>query len=1216
MTSSEGSRSRLRPPRRIVVPFPSGQAMAHIPQPEVELIVSREAGRRFGLLGELPEGSRGHDLGFLRRLAEQVNAARDVTDHPERGLSAGQLNALGLLQGFLRGLLRHYLDTRNPALLHQALDWLERRFGTAAVSRMLERFVEQFPVPGVDSGETPDRPATTTPTDPRERILEQALLVFVVNRNPAVEPLRDLFDDAELENATGYRAMLASLAELFADQPDLDGRNLFELLHEPALAAPDSLRDQLRWIARAPEPLPEAPPPAQVLIGIGVLSEETRPIFTGPPGPPPPPELPAFAELALEEKRYSEDRSWMPELVLMAKSCYVWLDQLSKTYGRPIARLDEIPDEELDRLERWGITGLWLIGLWERSPASELVKRLCGNLEAAASAYSLYDTVIAERLGGESAFEELRERAKTRGIRLACDMVPNHTGVDSRWVIEHPDRFLSLRESPYPNYTFTGEDLSSDARVSLRIEDHYYDKTDAAVVFERIDNQTGEKLYIYHGNDGTRMPWNDTAQIDYLNPEAREAVIETILDVARRFPVIRFDAAMTLAKRHVHRLWYPEPGQGGDIPTRAEHGLTSEEFDRRMPEEFWRQVVDRVAAEAPDTLLLAEAFWLMEGYFVRTLGMHRVYNSAFMHMLRDEDNAKFRTALKQTLEFDPDILQRYVNFLTNPDEKAAAEQLGKGDKYFGICLMMATLPGLPMLGHGQFEGFEEKYGMEYQRAYRDEVPDAALVARHEREIVPILRRRALFAEVENFRLFDLDAVAGHVAQDVMVFSNRQGEKRALVIFHNHFGTTRGWIRSSVPYRDKSTGELVRETLASALAVPAGENVFCIYRDHLSGLEFLRAGTELEKRGLFVALGAYEHRVLYDFRHVHDETGEYRRLAEMLHSHGVPSIERALRELAVQPVQAPIRGLVSAETLRRLLAAGEAEPLERAATLDEIEARCRQIFEEIAPLLQPPVVEVAVEDEGAALVSTVEQMGPPIELPPTPSRGAQAAARARQTLEAILALRSGRAAEPTFPPLSEDRWPALLAWALLRDLGQLGEGSSQALFDEWLLARPVEQALRELGLAEGEAALAVGALQVLLDRGEWHRELDPEHPGVLFEGWLTDEEMRRFLGVNTFEEAEWFHREPWHELLVWLPMLAAVDERLGEAVDVAAVAAVMRRLIDAEEISGYQVGKLLAALGEEKVADEAEKGDEHGREDLALRVLRVPAAGGEARRPNS
>ena len=59
----------------------------------------------------------------------------------------------------------------------------------------------------------------------------------------------------------------------------------------------------------------------------------------------------------------------------------------------------------------------------------------------------------------------------------------------------------------------------------------------------------------------------------------------------------------------------------------------------------WRELVDRVAQEIPDTLLLAEAFWLMEGYFVRTLGMHRVYNSAFMNMLKNEDNIKFRYSI-------------------------------------------------------------------------------------------------------------------------------------------------------------------------------------------------------------------------------------------------------------------------------------------------------------------------------------------------------------------------------------------------------------------------------------------------------------------------------------------------------------------------------------------------------------------------------------------
>ena len=176
--------------------------------------------------------------------------------------------------------------------------------------------------------------------------------------------------------------------------------------------------------------------------------------------------------------------------------------------------------------------------------------------------------------------------------------------------------------------------------MAIRIEDGYWNHSDAAVVFQRVDESTGDVRYIYHGNDGTSMPWNDTAQLNFLLPEVREAVIQVILHVARTFPIIRFDAAMTLAKKHYQRLWFPAPGDAGAIPSRAEHGMSKPEFDAVFPVEFWREVVDRVAAEVPDTLLLAEAFWLMEGYFVRTLGMHRVYNSAFMNMLKMEDNAE------------------------------------------------------------------------------------------------------------------------------------------------------------------------------------------------------------------------------------------------------------------------------------------------------------------------------------------------------------------------------------------------------------------------------------------------------------------------------------------------------------------------------------------------------------------------------------------------
>ena len=159
---------------------------------------------------------------------------------------------------------------------------------------------------------------------------------------------------------------------------------------------------------------------------------------------------------------------------------------------------------------------------------------MCGNPEAVPSAYSLHDYIVAEDLGGEPAFLELKERATRRGIRLASDMVPNHVGIYSRWMIEHPDWFVSLDQNPYPWYTYGGANLSHDDRVSIHIEDHYYDRTDAAVVFKRRDTWTGSEKFVYHGNDGTSMPWNDTAQLNYLNPEVREAMIRTIIHVARQ----------------------------------------------------------------------------------------------------------------------------------------------------------------------------------------------------------------------------------------------------------------------------------------------------------------------------------------------------------------------------------------------------------------------------------------------------------------------------------------------------------------------------------------------------------------------------------------------------------------------------------------------------------------------------------------------------------
>ena len=190
------------------------------------------------------------------------------------------------------------------------------------------------------------------------------------------------------------------------------------------------------------------------------------------------------------------DRDWMPRLVLMAKSTYVWLDQLSKQYGRHIGRLDADPGR--------GARPACALGLHR-----PLADRALGAQPTPRSASSscaatpmpwrppIRSTTTASRddLGGEAAFEDLKDRAWARGIRMASDMVPNHMGIDSRWVDGAPGLVhLACPTPPYPVVLASAaRTCRTTTRVGIYLEDHYYDHTDAAVVFKRVDRRTGER---------------------------------------------------------------------------------------------------------------------------------------------------------------------------------------------------------------------------------------------------------------------------------------------------------------------------------------------------------------------------------------------------------------------------------------------------------------------------------------------------------------------------------------------------------------------------------------------------------------------------------------------------------------------------------------------------------------------------------------------------
>ena len=1201
------------------------------------------------------------DVAASRKLAEALNRSRGADADPAGAVNAGALFAMGLIDELSHALVERYRKQIDPAVLADAVRWFAAQINSdtsrpGRLEALLGTFTEQFPNAAIFRGEITAEQWLRGFTDGRpnrEAALEELLMLWIANNNPAFKPFHQLFADKGLKQQTVYASVTASFPDFFSTRPPLSPEigSLYDALRAPMLASPDSLIGQLDFIRERWAPYLGGDL-KRILLAIDVLREEDLAIWMrfNPPGPDQfrhgvpswgsmgfegdefigydelrRRSYPAGYQAPLDEyEAFSADQAWMPNVVLMAKSTYVWLEQLSKKYLRHIHRLDQIPDEELQLLASRGITGLWLIGLWERSTASRTIKRLRGHHDAVASAYSLKSYDIAVDLGGWEAYNHLKHRAAAFGLRLASDMVPNHMGIDSPWVIEHPDWFLHRWESPFPAYSFNGPDLSTDSRVEIKIDDRYYDQSDAAVAFRLRHHSDGSTRYVYHGNDGTSFAWNDTAQLDYSKAAVREHVIQTILHVARLFPIIRFDAAMVLAKRHVQRLWFPLPGAGGSIPSRAENAISQEEFDALMPNEFWREVVDRVAAEVPGTLLLAEAFWLLEGYFVRTLGMHRVYNSAFMNMMRDEENAKYRSYLKKTIEFDPDIMKRYVNFMSNPDERTAIDQFGTGDKYFGVCTLLATLPGLPMFAHGQIEGFMERYGMEFKQATMDEWPNEDLVLRHQHEIAPLLAKRYIFAGSSDFTLYDFWNGYGHVDENVFAYSNRFGDERSLVIYNNKYESTRGTIHISAAFMDKGSGSLRQRSLSDGLGLPTGESIVITCRD-THGLEYLRRATEMHWRGISFELHGFQCIVLLDWRALQPNAEwPWDRLCDSLGGRGVHSIHDEMVKLRLRPLHEALRSAVSPANVHALAkaAAGIAQrtteqrsgahPL--SSTKKELDPHLRaladksqlffdRLLEQIPEENSTPAPSAPIATTNATIAGTgVEAGAPSIPLSSQNGRDATPHAPAETTYSEtfrtlLLAATQLQALAQSFstdwpaqsrpllpgnaPATRQERtWAPILAWIVLRSIPAhcAPNGDRVALFDRLLFRHALADLFSSMGM-EGEASWQAAA-QVRLLLSPLAVAPDAIHTEALW----ADPDVRWLVGVNLAAGVTYFNKQQFEELLTWLQLptlleivrTEAAQAKSEQPAGIAAIEDAVAAARKAAQLAGYNLNKYLAA----------------------------------------
>jgi len=349
----------------------------------------------------------------------------------------------------------------------------------------------------------------------------------------------------------------------------------------------------------------------------------------------------------------------------------VWLRRLGCTLG-------DVPAREWDALAALPVDAVWLMGVWERSPAGLAIAAADPGLDAGnraalpdlrpedviGSPYCVRDYVVDSRFGDLPA---ARAELAARGLQLILDYVPNHVAPDHPWTVDRPGCLVGGSE----------DDLARDPAAFLRT---------GAGIFAR-------------GRDPYFPPWPDVVQLNAFSPELREAVAETLLRVADQCDGLRCDMAMLMTNDVFARTW--------GLPAPAE--------------DYWPPLIRRVKEAHPDFVFIAEAYWDME-WTLQQQGFDYCYDKRLYDRLAHEG----AESVRGHLQADAAYQERLIRFIENHDEPRAAATFGR-EQARAAAVVVSTLQGARMYHDGQFEGFRTRIPVFLDRG-PDEPPDEDLRA--------------------------------------------------------------------------------------------------------------------------------------------------------------------------------------------------------------------------------------------------------------------------------------------------------------------------------------------------------------------------------------------------------------------------------------------------------------------------------------------------------
>jgi hypothetical protein len=337
-----------------------------------------------------------------------------------------------------------------------------------------------------------------------------------------------------------------------------------------------------------------------------------------------------------------------------------WLEAISRREGSTID-LGSVPDSYWDDIADLGFDAVWLMGVWQRSPAGIEIALANDNLRASfdaalpdwqpydvvGSPYCVRDYVVDDHLGGPDGLASAREALARHGMGLILDFVPNHVAPDHQWTTVKPEVFVSG----------TNEDLESEPKS-----------------FVKIDGRV-----LANGRDPYFPAWPDVVQLNAFAPDLRAAVIETLNDIASRCDGVRCDMAMLVMNDVFARTW-------GDRVAPA------------PSTDYWPTVITAVRTAHPGFLFMAEAYWDLE-WALQQQGFNYCYDKRLYDRILHGPAEQVRLHLLADDQYQHGL----VRFVENHDEPRAASAFGaRRSRVAAVTALTQT--GARLVHNGQIEG--------------------------------------------------------------------------------------------------------------------------------------------------------------------------------------------------------------------------------------------------------------------------------------------------------------------------------------------------------------------------------------------------------------------------------------------------------------------------------------------------------------------------------